>query len=89
MSRKLDMDNLTADDLEYMRQRDIAAPDNVVTPSTEDDDYDDWKGAELLAEARKRAEDPELTIAGSGKNGATLKSDVIKWLRQWDADHAE
>jgi len=54
----------------------------VVEEGDYDDDYDDWKVAELEAEVAER--EPAVELTGTGKDGKVLKLDLIAGLRAWD-----
>lgn len=61
-----------------------------------DDDYDQWKVAELENEVKARdklSEDREgvtpVTVVGTGKDGNVTKADLIKGLRLWDAENPD
>jgi hypothetical protein len=56
------------------------------------DDYDRWKKPELEAEVKARNEMPdtsEVTVIGTGRDGAILKEDLVKGLRLWDIDNPD
>ena len=62
--------------------------------SDDDDDYDAWKVAELSAEidarneiAEKRDDVTSVVVAGTGKDGAVRKPDLVKALRIWDDEN--
>jgi hypothetical protein len=57
------------------------------TPTVEDegDDYDEWKLSELKSEVDTRNEDgANITVTGTGKNGAIRSVDYIAALREHD-----
>lgn len=70
------------------------AADNAVFPTDPtdhpEDDYDQWKVAELEAEVKAR-DDMENTsnvlVEGTGQHGNVTKPDLIKGLRQWDREN--
>lgn len=52
-----------------------------------EDDYPQWKVAELEAEVKARNDLPDTTsveVVGTGKDGAVTKPDLVKGLRLWD-----
>lgn len=64
--------------------------DPVEDSGEEADDYDQWKKPELEAEVKARNELPdttEVTVEGTGKDGAVLKEDLVKGLRLWDNEN--
>lgn len=61
-------------------------------PQTEDteDDYDSWKVSELEDEVAARNEmegTSQVTVEGTGKDGAVRKADLVKGLRVWDQEN--
>lgn len=65
-----------------------AQPDQDV----EGDDYDQWKKPELEAEVKARNDLPDttqVTVEGTGKDGAVLKEDLVKGLRLWDNENPD
>lgn len=56
------------------------------------DDYDQWKVAELENEVTARNEMPDtttVTVEGTGKNNSVTKADLIKGLRLWDQENPD
>jgi hypothetical protein len=70
-------------------------PDAEEMPPAEDvegDDYDEWNKADLEKEVTGRNQMPnttEVTVVGTGKDGAVLKVDLVKGLRLWDEENPD
>lgn len=65
---------------------------DVSEEDPEGDDYNQWKVAELEAEVKARNELPdtsEVTVEGTGKDGAVRKDDLVKGLRLWDRENPD
>lgn len=57
-----------------------------------EDDYDDWKVAELSAEIDNRNKvdgAKSVEVVGTGKDGKITKPDLIKALRLWDSENPD
>lgn len=66
--------------------------DPAATGGDFEDDYDSWKKSELEAEVTARNAMPdttEVTVEGTGKDGAVLKEDLVKGLRLWDNENPD
>lgn len=62
-----------------------------VTDEDEEDDYDTWTKPDLEAEVSARNgldnRKTDVTVVGTGKDGAVLKADMVKGLRLWDQEN--
>lgn len=70
----------------------LVVPEEESDSDAEDegDDYDSWKVAELEAEVTARNNMPDtsdVTVEATGKDGKTLKADMVKGLRLWDQEN--
>lgn len=70
----------------------LVTPDAPPPPAEVEDDYEEWKVADLETEVANRNELPntgQVTVVGTGRDGKVLKGDLIKGLRLWDQDNPE